>query len=210
MITVTSQSDAQTEELAAQLAERLEAGDVLALDGALGAGKTSFVRGLARGLGIDPARVSSPTYIICHVYERADGAQLIHIDAYRIGSDDELESVGWQEMLDERRGIIVVEWADRIADALPENIIRIHFEHLSENERRITIEINSDSGNRLCGWKPDPDSADEAPCRTCGTMIAPDSPYWPFCSTRCQNLDLHRWFSGQYTMSRPLNEDDLL
>src|SRR5688572_12984790 len=126
-----SSSEQQTIDLAAALAQRLIPGDIIALEGPLGSGKTCFVRGLARGLGIDPTQVSSPTFIIVHEYE----ARLYHLDAYRLqgGTPEELESIGWTELLhaaagrnDENGGaggtggaVIAIEWPSRIGLALP-------------------------------------------------------------------------------------------
>ncbi len=129
-----STSEQQTLDLAAALAQRLIPGDIIGLEGPLGSGKTCFVRGLARGLGIDPAQVSSPTFVIVHEYE----ARLYHLDAYRLqgGTPEELESIGWTELLlaaarrDGESGgaakaggaVIAIEWPSRIGLALPDKV----------------------------------------------------------------------------------------
>ena len=142
MIEIISHSEAQTRRLAMRLASRLRAGDVIALAGPLGAGKTCFVRGLAEGLGLDPAEVSSPTFIMCQEYEPRHGkagAVLVHVDGYRLASDDELETIGWDEYLEASDAIIAIEWADRLGDALPEERIDIEIAHVDEHSRRLRI-----------------------------------------------------------------------
>ena len=128
----------ETIELARHLAATLRAGDVVVLDGPLGAGKTCFVRGLAAGLGLDPSHVSSPTFIICQEYENGD-LRLAHVDAYRLSGPEELDSIGWRELLEADNTIVAVEWPSRIASALPESCVCVDLEHLSETQRRITI-----------------------------------------------------------------------
>ena len=129
-------SEAETEALAERLAPHLAPGTVIAFTGDLGAGKTAFTRGLARGLGIRD-RVSSPTYTIVNEYE--GDVPLFHFDMYRLGSSEELFDIGWEDYLD-RGGILAVEWSERILDAL-ENPVRISIERAGgENDRRITIE----------------------------------------------------------------------
>ena len=129
-------SEAETEALAERLAPQLRPGTVIAFTGDLGAGKTAFTRGLARGLGIRD-RVSSPTYTIVNEYE--GDIPLFHFDMYRLGSSEELFDIGWEDYLD-RGGILAVEWSERISDAL-ENPVCISIERAGgENDRRITIE----------------------------------------------------------------------
>ena len=115
-------SEPETLTLAAALARTLEGGELICLDGPLGAGKTRFVQGLARGLGQDASAVGSPTFIICR---RHDGGRLglAHIDAFRLQGPEELESIGWDELIDDPRLVVAVEWSRRIATALPEDRI---------------------------------------------------------------------------------------
>ena len=134
-----SQSVAETEAIAAAFAERLAGGACVALHGDLGAGKTQFVRGLVRGLGGDPRAVSSPTFVLLNVYP---GGRLTvyHLDAYRVGGADDFEAIGFGELLDDERGVVVVEWASRVADLLPRRrIIDVRIEPLGEGRRRIAI-----------------------------------------------------------------------
>ena len=110
-------------------------GDVIGLIGELGAGKTQLVRGIAGGMGIDPARVSSPTFVLVHEYEAAGAALLVHIDAYRLRTSDELETIGWDTQSDPpgrelRRGAVVaIEWADRMAAWLGDDWLEVRMAH---------------------------------------------------------------------------------
>jgi tRNA threonylcarbamoyladenosine biosynthesis protein TsaE len=210
MIEIISHSEAQTHRLAMRLAARLRAGDVIALAGPLGAGKTCFVRGLAAGLGLDPADVSSPTFIMCQEYEPPEGEGgpvLVHVDGYRLTSDDELETIGWDEYLEARDAIIAVEWADRLGDALPEERISIEMSHVDEHSRRLRISAPDALADRLAALE-DAAQMQSSPCPICGKAVDEDSPTFPFCSPRCRLVDLGRWFSGSYGTTRPLSEED--
>ncbi len=133
----TSNSPGQTEEIGAALAAGLKPGAVLAFTGDLGAGKTAFVRGLARGLGI-AERVTSPTFTIVNEYE-GGRLPLFHFDMYRLGSSEELFDIGWEDYL-ARGGVCAVEWSENIADALEESCIKVDIRRgSSENQRTITI-----------------------------------------------------------------------
>ena len=126
----------ETEALGGKLALRLKPGDVIAFYGDLGAGKTAFTRGLAKGLGIcEP--VTSPTYTIVNEY-LSGRMPLFHFDMYRLGSADELFDIGWEDYL-ERGGVCAVEWSENVADAM-EDAVSITIEKLGEDSRRITIE----------------------------------------------------------------------
>ena len=129
-------SPAETEAVGAALAAVLRPGTVLAYRGDLGAGKTAFTRGLARGLGYAEP-VTSPTYTIVNEY-LGGRLPLFHFDMYRLRSSDDLWDIGWEDYL-ERGGICAVEWSENVADAL-ENAIRIRIEKTGEESRRITIE----------------------------------------------------------------------
>ena len=132
-----SHSEAETEALGEKLARSLpERGAVIAMYGELGAGKTAFVRGLARGLEVD-GTVTSPTFtIVNELYGKRD---LFHFDMYRLGSADELFDIGWEDYLD-RGGVCAVEWSENVADALPENTVRVRIDRDGDTGRRITIE----------------------------------------------------------------------
>ena len=145
MSTFVSHSTEETEAFACRFAEGRRSGDVLALFGGLGMGKTAFVRGLAQGLG-STSEVSSPTFALVHEY---DGRlPIFHFDMYRISGLDDLYSTGFFEYL-ESGGIVVIEWSENIEPYLPPETKRIRIDRTdgaAENERRLTIE-NEDSGD---------------------------------------------------------------
>lgn len=129
-----SNSEAETEVLGAYLGSRLEPGAVVAFTGDLGAGKTAFTRGLARGLGI-AERVTSPTFTIVNEYE--DGRlPLFHFDMYRLGSSDELFDIGWEDYL-ARGGVCAVEWSENIDDALEQDAVRVDIRRGNGDSARI-------------------------------------------------------------------------
>ncbi len=136
MKTFISHSVNETEEFAAQLAQALRPGDVLAFRGGMGAGKTAFIRGLARGLEA-AGEVSSPTFALVH--EHNGKIPLFHFDLYRITSLEDLYSTGYFDYLD-RSGILAVEWSEQIEGILDENTILITLETLGETSRKITVE----------------------------------------------------------------------
>ncbi len=136
--TITA-SEHETELVAQQLATKLQGGSVVALDGELGAGKTCFVRGLARGLRLNPSHVSSPTFVIEHRYHALGSLSLAHIDAYRLASTADLEAIGWDELLAERTAVIAVEWADRVRDALPAEHFKVKLAHGANGTRVIEV-----------------------------------------------------------------------
>jgi tRNA threonylcarbamoyladenosine biosynthesis protein TsaE len=117
-------SRAAARALARSLDER---GLLVALVGPLGAGKTVFVKGLAEGLGIDPARVASPSFVIASEYAAASGVRLAHVDLYRVESVAELEATGFLDLL-EPGALVAVEWADRFPEALPGDRLELRFE----------------------------------------------------------------------------------
>ena len=132
-----SHSPEDTEDIGARLAEQLEPGAVVAFTGDLGAGKTAFTRGLARGLGI-PDRITSPTFTIVNESE-GGRLPLFPFDMYRLGSADELFDIGWEDYL-RRGGVCAVEWSENIADALEEDAVRVDIRRgASDQERVITI-----------------------------------------------------------------------
>ena len=124
--------ESATKAFGEQIANGLKAGDFIALDGELGAGKTSIVRGLARGLGIDPQVVASPTYVTMQSYS-GGRLPLIHIDVWKMKDLQELETIGWDELLADRSHVIVVEWAKKIAGALPRKKLQIEIEFCKSN-----------------------------------------------------------------------------
>lgn len=129
-----SNSVAETEELGAQLAARLHPGDVVAYTGDLGAGKTAFTRGIARGLGI-PERVTSPTFTIVNEYE-GGRLPLFHFDLYRLGDPEELFDIGWEDYL-ARGGVCAVEWSENVAGALEDEPIRVDIRRGAHDGQRV-------------------------------------------------------------------------
>ena len=133
-----SNSEGETEDLGRRLGLRLGPGAVVAYTGDLGAGKTAFTRGLARGLDISE-RVTSPTFTIVNEYE-GGRLPLFHFDLYRLGGADELYDIGWEDYLS-RGGVCAVEWSENVADALEEDAIRVDLRRgESDGQRIITIE----------------------------------------------------------------------
>ena len=129
-------SPEETEKIGEALAKSLQPGTVLAYRGDLGAGKTAFTRGLARGLGCKET-VTSPTYTIVNEY-LGGRLPLFHFDMYRLASSDDLWDIGWEDYL-EREGVCAVEWSENVVDAM-ENAVTVTIEKLGETTRRITIE----------------------------------------------------------------------
>ena len=129
-------SPEQTEKVGQALGNAIKPGTVIAYRGDLGAGKTAFTRGLARGLGSQEL-VTSPTYTIVNEY-LGGRMPLFHFDMYRLHSSDDLWDIGWEDYL-ERNGVCAVEWSENVADAL-EDPVFITIEKLGEDSRRITIE----------------------------------------------------------------------
>jgi tRNA threonylcarbamoyladenosine biosynthesis protein TsaE len=137
-MTIDSASVDHTEQIAADLAGTLRGGEVIALQGDLGAGKTHFVRGLVRGLGGDVRTVSSPTFVLLNVY---DTGRLVvhHLDAYRVHGPEDFESIGFAELL-EQGGVVAIEWPERVETLLPKNRINVRITATGEDARRIQID----------------------------------------------------------------------
>ncbi len=129
-------SPEETEKIGEALAKSLQPGTILAYRGDLGAGKTAFTRGLARGLGCKET-VTSPTYTIVNEY-LGGRLPLFHFDMYRLASSDDLWDIGWEDYLD-REGVCAVEWSENVQDAM-EDAITVTIEKLGETTRQITIE----------------------------------------------------------------------
>ena len=135
-------SELETEQAGERFASTLSDGAVVAMYGELGSGKTAFVRGMARGMGIS-MRVSSPTFTIVNEY-RGD-RELIHFDMYRLSSCDELFDIGWEDYLN-RGSVCAVEWSENVEDAFYGDEIIVRFEKTSPTARRIIIE----GGDQAC------------------------------------------------------------
>ena len=134
MLTSITNSEMETERLGERFAAALPDGSVVAMYGELGAGKTAFVRGMARGMGIG-CRVTSPTFTVVNEY--VGPRTLIHFDMYRLGSADELFDIGWEDYL-ARGAVCAVEWSENVESAFFGDEITVRFEKLSETSRKIS------------------------------------------------------------------------
>jgi len=147
MLVYTSKSVKQTENIGSELSKSLSSGSVVALFGGLGMGKTTFVRGMAKGLGLE-AHVSSPTFALVHDY--GGNPTFYHFDMYRINSWDGLYSTGFFDYLN-NNSIIVIEWSENIENSLPNEYIRVNFEYGHEpDERIITITKRGEKHENTC------------------------------------------------------------
>lgn len=193
----TSTAVEATEAFGRGLAHLLRPGDVVALHGELGAGKTALVRGIAAGLGVGPGLVSSPTYVVVNQYPAPGGvAMLIHVDAYRVRSSEELENVGWDRLFD-REGrasgaaAAVIEWPERVADVLPAEMASVTLTHDGE-ERRIVLAalpeswMSREDADLLSSRRP-------TVCPVSGKWVSPTSPTYPFADARARDADLYKW-----------------
>ncbi len=144
MIKVSKSLNA-TQKIASDLAKKIistksiDGAYVIGLEGELGAGKTTFVKGFAKALGVKE-RITSPTFVIMKRYElRGVYKLLYHIDAYRLKDEKELIQLGIEEIFSNPGNIVLIEWADRVKKILPKNRISIHMDHVSKKERKINI-----------------------------------------------------------------------
>lgn len=134
---IRTSSPEQTVEFARKIGERLKGGEIIAYRGGLGAGKTTFTRGLAVGFGVGDD-VTSPTFALVNEY-RKNGKSLCHFDMYRISGEGDLETTGFYDYMD-GESVLVIEWSENIADYLPEGTIFITINSLGGDEREIEIE----------------------------------------------------------------------
>jgi tRNA threonylcarbamoyladenosine biosynthesis protein TsaE len=134
-----SRSPEQTRRIGMRVGGALQTGDVICLQGELGAGKTTFVQGMARGWGSKDA-VSSPTFILVNVYRRADDSQLFHMDAYRLDSTPEAEELDLDSMLGD--GALIIEWPERMAGLIPAERLWITLEHVDEEGREMKFKAS--------------------------------------------------------------------
>jgi tRNA threonylcarbamoyladenosine biosynthesis protein TsaE len=202
-----------TARLAGDIAAVLRAGDIVRLEGEMGAGKTTLVRSIAAALGVDPDAVSSPTYVLMNVYEPSEeskgagrGLAIAHLDCYRLRSADDLEALGWDRVAD-GSSVVLIEWAERVAEGLPEGTARVAIEPAGESARRFVMELPEAWEHRagFPGLETPPDTV----CPITGRPVPGDSPTWPFFDERARLADLYGWVTGRYTISRPVEERDL-
>lgn len=153
-VKLTSTSEASSLRLGVRIGEQVESGDVFALWGDLGSGKTLFTRGIARGMGVPPQiPITSPTFTLINEY---DGRlHLYHLDLYRVSTIEELETLPWRETLF-GAGVAVIEWPDRLGALLPEKRWDISFDFLDDDSRVITFAARGEShGARLARIAPE-------------------------------------------------------
>ena len=138
--TLTSQSVEQTQTLGRRLGAFLQPGDVVALVGQLGAGKTYFVKGIAAGLGVaDDRQVNSPTFVLVNEY--SGRVPVHHLDVYRLGEPEELTAIGFDEMCTSG-GVVIVEWADRVREVMPERTVWVEIKVTGAEEREMAFLMN--------------------------------------------------------------------
>lgn len=143
-----TKSQEETIEAGLRFAEKLKGGEILALTGELGSGKTTFIKGLAEGLQVNET-ITSPTFVLLKTYDarkidnsnehRIEHLALVHVDAYRAESIEDIKSVGIEDYLNRRDVILAIEWAEKIRKILPKNIIQIKFKNLNNNKREIVV-----------------------------------------------------------------------
>ncbi|MEM7755103.1 MAG: tRNA (adenosine(37)-N6)-threonylcarbamoyltransferase complex ATPase subunit type 1 TsaE [Planctomycetota bacterium] len=225
----------RTEAFGRALAGVVRTGDVVLLDGELGAGKTTLVRAVCAGLSIDDGAVSSPTYVIVHQYEgQAHGIRVpvAHLDAYRLGGEDaeELELLGWDRFAAE--SVVLIEWGERVAGVLADMgmgpIARLGLMATGETSRAVSLAVprawaeregwaavaalgdgtGEEMNNDQSGSHED-ERREDTVCRVTGHAVPADSPTWPFANERARLADLYKWFSEGYSVSRPLDMSDL-
>lgn len=209
-----------TERIAETIAGVLEQGVVLHLQGGLGAGKTTFVRGLARGLGLSTDEVSSPSFVRLQRYD--DGRRaIVHVDAYRIEDEGEAAGLEIEAIAEEAAAIIAIEWPDRLGEHAPPPDLVVTIDPGEEDSsRRVAIlDRRRPAESRrlvdaLCTLHGSAVARTPAPigarCTICGRDISAGGAQERFCSDRCRGADLSRWFRGDYAISRPLDpEEDL-
>ncbi|MCC6682806.1 MAG: tRNA (adenosine(37)-N6)-threonylcarbamoyltransferase complex ATPase subunit type 1 TsaE [Phycisphaeraceae bacterium] len=199
MSALLSESVEQTVAVGRAIGAMTRPGEVIALIGELGAGKTQFVRGLAEALNIDPRKVSSPTFVLVHEYE-GGLAPLVHIDAYRMRSPGELEELGFEELC--QGAVTAVEWADRVLEAVGEDRLQVHLDHAGDQQRRLTFKL-------FGAWRDRESRLASTKCPICGRDAWPLLEAYPFCSIRCRQVDLGRWLGESYRVSRPIEQSDL-
>jgi tRNA threonylcarbamoyladenosine biosynthesis protein TsaE len=133
-------SPEQTRDLGIKFGKSLKAKDVVALFGDLGSGKTTFTQGVAAGLGI-PDFITSPSFVIMNEYKTLSGMSFFHIDLYRTDNISQIEDLGISDIFSQN-AVVMIEWAEKLRSLLPKNCRKVHFEFISENERRIKIDEN--------------------------------------------------------------------
>lgn len=209
LTTFTSHPDA-TAALAAALTQLCQPGDVILLEGELGAGKTAFARGVAQGLGLPAKAVSSPTFGVMHIHQTTHPTikRLLHVDAYRLTDSSQLDNIGWDQGFDAAtrrptQALAVIEWPSRIADTLPpaHECIEVMLSYDAEDRRKLIIRLppavlskaasTPQSAALLDAFATRPPLR----CPTTHRWVLPTSPSYPFFDERAQQADLYRWLA---------------
>ncbi len=138
---ITTYSTEETKKLAQQLAKNASNGDVFALYGDLGSGKTTFTSYFVEALGVH-ARVQSPTFVIVRQYEDKQAVikKVFHLDLYRLTDLESIKDIGIEEMLADKDAIKIIEWPEMVESIIPSSTVKIKFEYVSENERKINVQ----------------------------------------------------------------------
>ncbi len=138
LLPTTTDSPEATQALGARLAERLRPGDVVALYGDLGAGKTQLAKGIGAALGLDAHVITSPTFTLLHEYDGGECFPLYHFDAYRLDGPDAFAALGFEDYFD-AGGVCLIEWPARVEALLPERTLRLHLAHDGLERRRVFL-----------------------------------------------------------------------
>lgn len=202
--------------LSSGLASVLRPGDTVLLQGELGAGKTTFTRGVMSFFNPKAQGVSSPTFVMVNQYpvtHNAHGIKSVtHVDAYRLRSSADLDALGWDQLFSEHGvaaagTVALIEWPERIADALSRDkaiVVELFHAGLTAREFRFSLpdEIRERPETRLFLER------EPAICPTTKAWVSPTNPAYPFVNDRARMADLGKWMSGSYTISRPATDDD--
>jgi tRNA threonylcarbamoyladenosine biosynthesis protein TsaE len=221
-------SPEQTAALAQGLAGVLRAGDVVALWGELGAGKTTFVRALCDAMGVGDGLVASPTFVFVHVYpiatpvagavSRAGGhereheiGRITHVDAYRVTSPEDLEALGWDRLFGSGGralgdSVALIEWPQKLGAALPSERADVELLATGEASRRVAFTLPETWGER-------PNAAllaqrDTVLCPTTRRWVSPTSATYPFADERARQADLFGWLAEKYTLGRKVKPEE--
>ena len=146
MLTCITHSPEETAHLAGTIGKIIHEGTVICLDGELGVGKTLFVRALARTLGVE-SDVTSPTFNLMNIYEGV--CPVVHFDLYRIESEEELEDIGFFEYAEAMEGIVLIEWAEKYPDAMPEDRLQVRIDGLGGEDRQFTFAAEGEKSIQL-------------------------------------------------------------
>lgn len=225
VIRAASRGEPETIDIGERLGAIVRPGDIVLLDGPLGAGKTRLVRGMARAMGVDESLVASPTYVIAHEYPpvRALGTPLVHMDAYRLSGPDDLDGLGWDRLADGSK-VVVIEWGERVAAGLAAEpvVARVRIDPDGEGAGGRSVTLLAPpawTGRKEWGLLRvlDVSEPQRVRCPVCGrTVQAPGGEaaaggmggWGVFCSDRCRGADLGRWLTEAYRVGRPIGPDD--